>query len=328
MKPARTLAVALRRYSARLATAIATVGLALAGCGISGGDGFDGIDGSGFATGPIQEVDGLVVADVEFDASSAMITIDGAIASAEDLAIGMFATVEADFAADAEPVTALAIRVASEVSGPVASIDEAAESFAVLGQTVVANEETAFGGDGLSGFPDLAADDVVRVSGIRRADGRVAATRIEAVSPTAFEVTGFVMELDNPTQTFMLADLTVDYAGAEFLDGDASRLLDGSLVRVEGSPAVEEDTFAATAIAFLDEDGPGGDGDDLFVQGLVTDVISPVRFILNGVQAVLLTPDTILEGESSTEIALDRSLTVAGFVEGGELVAEIVGFDD
>ncbi len=299
------------------------------GCGGTGlgGDGIDGIDGSGYASGAIEGFGSIVVAGIHFDVSNASITVDGESAAEDDLRLGMVVLVEGLLENEAGGGVARSVSSADEVEGPVESIDLSGASFVALGQTVFTTEETVFDGTTLG---TLERDQVVEVSGFRRADRSVLATRVELVEDIdTFEVTGQIEELDESEETFALAGLRVDYSDALLVAETREGLRNGMLVEVVGGTPLVGDILVADEIVALDEDGPAGDGDDLAMSGVITSVLSPTRFVVNRVQTVRIDEDeTILEGGGLEAVAVDAVVDIAGYVADGELVAEIISFPD
>jgi hypothetical protein len=110
-------------------------------------------------------VDGL---EVRYDASS-VVDIDGAALSAESLRAGQVAIIFAAVAADGLHARSISIR--SEVTGRIESVNRGTGVFRIAGQTVWV--PAGLGGEGRQ------AGEWVRVSGLRRPDGVIAASRLD-----------------------------------------------------------------------------------------------------------------------------------------------------
>lgn len=112
-----------------------------------------------------------------------IVTIDGAPASAEALRIGQIVQIEA--AGTGSVVQSRRIDIVHEVIGPVAAIAADGSSLVVLGQSVALPAEIAAPKPGAW----------VAVSGLRRMDGTIIASRIDAASPGAALVAGPIAHL-------------------------------------------------------------------------------------------------------------------------------------
>jgi hypothetical protein len=171
----------------------------IGGTGVSGPD--DGVGGTGIGdarggdeggvggTGVVGIITGFGSVcvnglEIAYDAGTT-VDMDGAVASTSDLALGQLAVVTA--VAGASGLRAAHVGVWTAVSGPNAEFDAARGELRVLNQRVRVGPETILQ-DRASGMglrpSDLARGQFVAVSGLRRADGAVQATRIERTPPT------------------------------------------------------------------------------------------------------------------------------------------------
>jgi hypothetical protein len=192
---------------------VASAGPAVAACSMPGGIGGTGaradggiggtgitadggIGGTGLRADTDLSVIGVVTGfgsicvngvEVHYDASTP-VTHDGEPSSARALAIGHVVALRA-FGNSAE-ARARAIDVRSAAVGRVTAIERASNSLNVLGQTVRVESWTTVG-PGLAGptLADVGLGEPLRVSGLRRADGTIIATRIER-APSAKEIEG------------------------------------------------------------------------------------------------------------------------------------------
>ena len=204
--------------------AVALVGagvLALvAACG--GGGGSDatapGATPSSFSSGVISGFGSVIVNGVRWDDSSASVTDDdGNRKSRSDLKLGM--TVEVDGGPvnkSAATGVAMAIRYGAETLGPVTSVDTAASTLVVLGQTVEVTASTVFGESITGGLAGIAAGAVVEVHGLYdAAAAKVVATRIEVkTGVTEYRLRGTLGALDTTAKTFQIGSETISYASA------------------------------------------------------------------------------------------------------------------
>lgn len=151
----------------------------LGGTGIDpGGIGGTGIVGviTGFASICVNGI------EVHFD-DTTPVSIAGEPAPARQLAVGQSVVVQARGQGD--EVAAARIAVLPLAVGPISALDAVAGQLQLLGQTVAVGDRRQLVG--------LQPGDWVRVSGLRRAQGQIAATRVEAVAvqPLA-QLTGVV----------------------------------------------------------------------------------------------------------------------------------------
>lgn len=150
---------------------------------------------------------------------------DGTVAAAE-LKIGQHVEVEHDGS-----LVATKIRVSAEVEGSVATVDLAARTLTVLGQTVTINADAALGPVTVFGAPytkldDVKAGDAVEIHGLIKTDaaGKVSlqATRIEKKSvDIADRVNGIIFDLSATAHTFKIGKLLVDYSSATVMPAGA-----------------------------------------------------------------------------------------------------------
>ena len=205
-----------------LALASAAEAMAANPCALGGGLGGTGIDTaeSGIGgTGIIGTISGfgsICVNGVEVNfAEETPVQFDGHPGTASELKLGHVVFVEAS--GTGARVAATRIRMRSEVRGPVATVDAQTGRIELLGQVVVTDRRTAYpeGADSLrKALEAIRPGDIIRVSGLRRPDGLVQASRIEpapdrddvglsgwvtAVAPGKVSINGFPVSLRDPT---------------------------------------------------------------------------------------------------------------------------------
>jgi hypothetical protein len=149
------------------------------------------------SSGAITGFGSVFVNGVRFETSSAAFTINGKPGTQGDQRVGHVVTVHGH-RDDNGNSTADRIDFDDLVQGPVDTVDAAAGTLVVMGQTVLIDADTSFDdnipGSSLAG---LNAGDIVEVSGMRRADGDIQATRIEAKpAGRLFEDTGITSNVD------------------------------------------------------------------------------------------------------------------------------------
>ncbi|WP_341889967.1 DUF5666 domain-containing protein [Variovorax sp. YR752] len=310
-------------------TTLMAIGL-ISACGGGGGSSTgDGVTAaSTFTVGAVRGFGSIIVNGVRFDDSGAEIeNEDGARGSSDDIRLGSMVEVESGRIDDSTGrATAVRIRFGSEIKGPVASVDPAANSFVVLGQVIEVKAETVFDDSlGASGVAGLAGK-VVEVHAQRdAATGHYVATRIEAENAaTSFKVNGTISALDTTAKTFRIGDALISYATLNAADMPAG-LADGMKVRVRMAIDQVNGTWVATGIRGGDR--RVDDHDDARLQGNVTAYTSATQFEVNGIPV-----DASAARIDKGPVNAGSIVEVRGSARNGTLVAERVkvldGSDD
>ncbi len=323
---------------------LASIVLLLASCGGGGGGGSEpvlapppsnnppptsGIDRGGVSRGVITGFGSIFVNGVRFDTSAAVFTIDDEAGSESDLAVGKVVTVVGTIDDDGENGSAEDVIFDDEVEGPIDSIDPAAGTLVVLGQTVIVDTDTVFDDSIVpNGLDGLSPGNVVEISGFVGADGSITATHVELTNDTEFELTGVVSALDAGAMTFGINGQVIDYSAAVLEDFPAGEIADGMRVEAKGSGFGPAGELLASEVEFEDDDLPGGDdGDDDFsfeIEGLITRFVSAEDFDVAG-QPVTTTASTIYENGSAADLAEGIKVEVEGSRDAaGVLVADKV----
>lgn len=337
-----------RKYLVRVAlAAVAAAPLLMNGCGGGGGGSSvappppppppptaqqKGIEGGGvirrFGTG----FSTVTVSDQVFATNAqTTVTIDDQPATVDQLAVGNVVRVVATTDDNGVTAVASAIVQINDLKGPIeaGSIDTAAGTFVVLGQTVRVVATTVFDDSivprSIAGLGD---GDRVEVSGLFDADGVVTATRIEPDAGAQLEVTGVVSNHDAGVMTFSLGALVVDYSGATLEDFDGGQIADGLLVEAEGATLDANGALVATEVENKTPGFGGDDGDLGEIEGFVTRFVSATDFDVAGLP-VTTTAQTTYEDGSAADLALNVRVEVEGDLDAnGVLVASKVEFED
>jgi hypothetical protein len=305
-----------------------------AGCGGSGGSStpvvnppppppVGGIGRTGIAQGPISTFGSVVVNGVRYETTSAAFTVNGLSGSQDDLRVGQVITVSGTIDDNGVDGNADEVNFDDNVKGPIQSIDLALSQIVVLGQTVLINSETSFD-DSISpaSIDGLSVDDIIEVSGLVDASGRITATRIE-LKPvgTEFEVLGIVSAHDSGNFRFNINDLVIDYSGATLDNFSGGQINDGDFVEAKGLALNGNGQLVATRVE-LKGGLPGvADGVHIEIQGFITRFVSAQDFDVTGVP-VTTTANTVYEGGDATDLGLNIKVEVEGDVNsGGVLVA-------
>ena len=212
--------------------------LVAAGCG-GGGSGDPGggnpppgggIVRTGFAIGPIANFGSVIVNGVTFSCTGATVANDdGTIDQGSGdrcvdannqglLQPGMVVTVQGSINANGTTGAATRVTVRDDLKGPVSNISTTNNSFTVLNQTVLVDNDTRFEinnvhSTGLTGFANLADGMIVEVNGLPDGQGRVLATFVETktnVSSSEYEIKGIITVNGS---TITIGGLTINNSG-------------------------------------------------------------------------------------------------------------------
>lgn len=313
----------------------------LAGCG-GGSETVAGIDAGGtpdpvatniVSSGTITGFGSIIVNDVHYDTSDAQFVVDGAAASQSALAVGDVVVVQGTLSDDGTTGTASSVTFDDAVEGPVSAIDLAGSTLTVLGQLVHVDADTSFDDSIIpASLEGLTPDDIVEVSGFLRADGSIAATRIEAKpAGEEFEVTGSVTNLDTGALTFTIGGLTVDYSAAQLDDFPGGAPEEGQVVEARGAALGAAGELPATRVEFKGNDFPGDAGDRVEVEGFITRFVSASDFDVEG-RPVTTDGGTVFENGTSADLGLNRKVEVegvlddAGVIDASEVELKQAGF--
>lgn len=306
-----------------LAAGMALVsGLTLIACGSGGVGSVADISGSGVVSGPIDNFGSIIANGVRMDVASAQITDDGVVISQSDLDVGDTVIMRGTLNGDG---TGSAVTVVSDefLKGPVTSVDIPGNRFMAMGQTVNVDLNTAFSGITLD---TLTSGALVEVHGSLDGDDEVRATRVELkTSLDEYELTG-VIDSISPT-TFVINGLIVNYASAS-VDTEGGPLTAGMYVDVESATAPTGGTLTATSVEEEDRAPATQPGDEAEIEGLITEVLSPTRFRLEGL-TVEHGPSTNFERGSAAGLVVNARVEVEGRVDSaGVLQARQIELED
>jgi hypothetical protein len=305
----------------------------VSGCGGGGSSGSDnqvsGIDRGGktIAQGAITGFGSVIVNGVRYSTTSAAITIDDQPGIESDLRVGQVVRVEGSVDAGGTTGTATRISYDDDVEGPITSIDLAAGTLVVLGQTVRVGASTSFD-DRISprSLAGLAVGDRVEVSGLTTAGGLIEATRIEAKpASSAVEVKGTASSVDTVSRRLRVNAQQVDYSAAQLANFPSGQPANGDLVEVKGSVNAAG-VLVATRLERRNASLAGTADDSAELEGLVTRFVSAADFDVSG-QRVTTTASTVYENGTAASLDLDASVEIeGGFDATGRLVARKVQF--
>jgi hypothetical protein len=254
---------------------LALAASALAGCGGGGGivAALPGTGGTGiFAQGAIAGFGSVIVNGIKFDDSGAAVQVDGIAASSQDLRLGMVAAVQGASGADPALGVASQIEVWSIAQGAVSLVRSGA--FGVAGMTIQANSATVY--EGIASASSLAVGQNVAVWGLQSgADGsQWIATRVALIAAAVSRIvtTGLVV----------VAGVQRSVNGLALRGTAAAAMTAGQLVRVKGVPS--DGGLQVEEFKVLGLPGDAGSGRQVEVEGVVTQVMSPTRFMLGNIE--------------------------------------------
>jgi hypothetical protein len=307
--------------------------LMLVACGGGGGDTAAGTPpitpaaATNYTQGAVSGFGSVIVGGVRFDDSTATVTDeDGNSKTRNDVKLGMMVEVDSGNV-DRTAATALAVRIrmGSEVVGPVGTIDTAASTVKVLGQTVLVTTSTVFDSTLSGGLSALTAGAVIEVHGILDpANARIVATRIEPkAGATAFKLRGAIANLDTTAKTFKINGELVSYAGLP--SGNVPPgLTNGQIVRVLVQTTQVSGAWVATALRGglrLPDVARG----EAHVEGVITVFTSTASFEINGLK---IDASKAAFPDGSTGVVMGARVEVEGAIVGGVLVATKVEIEE
>src|ERR1700730_5975916 len=302
----------------KFTTIVAAAVLLLASCG--GPTQLAGIQGSGFAYGPITGFGSIFVNGVEYATSNAQIRIDDQPGAESQLLVGEVVTVTGSVNADGKTGTATQVTFSGDVAGPITRIDTAGGTFVVLGQTVRVSGSTLFDHIILpASITSLKVGDIVEVSGFPNTAAEIVASRIQLeAAGSTLDIKGIVQSLDMTAHTFHVNTLSVDY-GAIAPSGSVTN---GVTVKVSGTLLNAAGALVATRVDVLQ--GFGGTANEQGeMEGLISAFTWNPAFLIDG-QRVTTNANTQFTLNGVT-LAVNVRVDVAGsFDASGVLVAKRV----
>ncbi|HVC02114.1 MAG TPA: DUF5666 domain-containing protein [Steroidobacteraceae bacterium] len=320
-----------RAWIAGVATAVCAA--ALSGCG-SGSGVVAGIEGTGtqvaaVSSGPISRFGSIFVNGVEYGTTGAGAQINGQTAAVSALSVGDVVVVHGSIDANGTSGIATEVDYDTNVQGPIDTVDAAASSFTVLGQTVLVGPQTSLAADagGTPAFAALVPGALVEVSGFASANGEIAATRVELRTQVAsYLVTGVVSSIDPTTLQLALNGATIDFSGAAFAGFAAGATLQaGEQIQVESPPTPVAGTFGASQITLLAAVA-GAAGAEGEIDGAIAQFTSPADFDVDATH-VATGAQTQFQNGGAAQLAVGVQVSVQGSFNGsGTLQASAVQF--
>ena len=284
-----------------------------------------GIDRGGVRTpvsaqGPITGFGSVIVGGVHYSLDTAELRIDGGLAVEGDLALGQIVTIRGSREAEGDRGNADSVAFRSNVQGPVTALEPTAGTLVVLGQSVSTDGATVFDlGARAPSVVSLGLGETVRVSGFVRADGAIAATRIEQrAGNSELRVVGKIARLDRAAARFEINALAVSYAAAVAIEGfPEGRPNDGDEVVVVGTALGPSGELLARTLERHGEEIEEREGNEIEIEGLITRFVSPQDFDVADVTATT-TAATVFEGGTADSLTLNLKVHVKGRVDAAQ----------
>lgn len=318
-----------QRPSPRLGfAALAAAAAALAACGGGGGDGTSSIPTPTstpvVAIGTITGFGSVVVNGVHYDDSTARITVDEQSATHDDLKVGMVVEIDGESHSDGSG-EAQTIDFTPCVLGPIAALNLVQNTMTVMGQTVVVEPGTVFGGVAVQDMSAFAIGDLVQASCFPDlANDRMLATRVdmmgdytEGVSGVAVE--GIVADLNTTEGTCTVGGQPVNFSTS----GSGNRpsgFANGMYVQVKGKGmaggVMSGERIRERARIRAQQ------GDSMDVEGVISGFNSVGNFTV-GEQTVDASKAVFDKG-SSTDLHNGARVEIDGKVNGGVLEASAI----
>jgi hypothetical protein len=237
-------------------------------------------------------------------AANTTVSANGLPASIADLAVGQVVTISA--AGDGslpDELSGANVSILNAVTGPIDTINTATHSLVVLGQTVRVTAQTLIADTtGIKTFDFLQSGALVRVSGLRLANGDIVASRVEtALSLPQATVLGPVTQSDS--NGFSIYGLRVAYAditGASAVAGGevmVSGRLDGAAMRAERITLAPSLDFAQQV-------------DRLVLEGYIGS-LSDSQISIGGISVALSTATGVSSG-SAADLRINQRVQILG----------------
>lgn len=288
-----------------------------------------GSHGSGRAYGEITAFASIFVNGVEYDISTATITINGAPATQADLKLGMAVLVDGTINAGGLTGVATTVDFLGDIEGTLDAapvISGTNGVFKIYGLVIKTDSKTKYT-DGVT-LASLIAGDTVEVSGLFNAnDGSFAATRIEKrVSFLKAELRGFVSNLNTTAKTFVLGpSLIVNYSTAQVRD-PINDPFNGLFVEVKAISQPVNNVLAATAVS--------GESSVLASPNMQLGVVQGVAAAVAGTtasnsfsmgnQPIVTNAQTVFDGAPVSALVNGAKAIAAGTVLNGVMTAQAV----
>jgi len=338
----------MRAFQRLLQSTFIALAVLLTGCGGGSGGGSvasGGIGGTGqIASGTITAFGSIFVNGIEFkNISAANCVIDGinttGSACQSTLQLGMVVEVNGTFNSAAGTGSATQIVYNDDVSGPISGSTPAGpgavtRTFTVLNTMVKIDSASTTFVNG-AGFNTLTDNDVIEVSGFFDSTGLLNATYVDKKLGLFVDDSTLVEVKGNVSSTMPL--LGASMAGDTFVvtgmnntlvniklgsnpnlnDMPGGMVLNNTSVEVQGTYNSTSNTITADRVQ-PDDTVIGSDGDEVSVEGLITQFVDKSNFLVGG-QPVNASTATL--NPSTLQLADGLRVEVEGTISGSTIIA-------
>lgn len=283
------------------------------------------------AVGEISGFGSVIVNGIDFDTSSTTVMMDDSPGTLSQLRIGMIVSVHGTVNNDTGAASARDVMFVDDAEGVITSINQANNSFVVLGRTVMVDELTVF--DDMS-FDTMAVGNVVQVSGHWRSQEQIQATHVLRIANAysagmEMEVKGEISGLNTNTMHFNIGTQVCDYSSAMLQLGGAT-LDNGLYVEVTSTSALANGDLILDQIQARDRDQDRDricDSDcDFELDGYITRFVSATDFDVDNFPVTTTSSTVYVNGTVST-LAMDVQVAVDGILDSsGIFVADRIVF--
>ena len=297
-------------------TAIAASIALLTACSGSGSDTTASNDTT--TVGVVTGFGSILTGGTKYNTDRAQYYKDNKPSDESAIRVGHKCTIVGSINPDGVTGTATSVTCNDELEGYVLGVTigtDGTGTIDVMGQSVSITMDTVFESDMYASISELAVDDIVEVYGFSDGAGTVVATHVETKDindiDTDIEIKGLISNLGDTT--FNIGTLIVDFDGV-----NVPALENGLYVEVKAAAAPTDTGSGMTLVATeveIEGDGDmdidGDSGQELYVTGLVSDMVE-TGFTFNGSTFIDYTSVDI---EDTFIITEGMTITVEGYID-------------
>ncbi len=311
--------------------------LFIGACGGGGSDG--GISGTGapaaITLGRITDFGSIIVNGIRFNVDNATFLRDGSRASGQqEFSIGEYVVIHGTVNDTTKTGVANQVSFKDILEGSVTAATTDNITIEVLGQVITTDNATVYHGSGITRLSDFVAGNIVEVSGIKEANGRVLATSIKLKQnqfidgESENEIKGIISSLNSTDKTLMINNILVKYGSAR-LKGFNGPLQNGQFIEVKSKTNIIGNTLIASKIELEENEYQHITANSkVELEGVVTRFNSLNDFAVNGIP-VTATVNTRYKKGTAADVGLNVLLEVEGKVNSaGVLVAEKIEIEN
>ena len=284
----------------------------------------------GYVQGEVTGFGSIYVNGKKFNTDSSKFFVDGnANATQDDLAVGMIVSLEVETEDGIYTGKALKVIYDDEIEGPVAAapvvLGGGQKQFEVFDQSIIIDDtSTLFEGTNFS-FVDIAANDVVEISGFRTSPTEITATFVKktgvlVLGVTEVELRGTIKNLIiGPPASFEINGITINTDAMTEIEVPNGVLAEDLYVEVEG--IIQTATSVDAQEIEHEDEGFDDDVDEVSLQGIVSKYTSISDFEIDG-QMIDASQADLEPANAAMLLAVGIEVEVEGDIVGGVLIAE------